>query len=713
MTGLRYVEVAVAAGAGLPRRAGGGLPGLYSYHLPDGLECEIGQLVEVPFGPRRLIGLVAGWPAAPDLETRPVGRKLGDEPIVSTVAVDLARFVARTYRAPLFECLCLVLPPGFAARQAKTLSDGFWSPPRFRAPPPEPAPTGPPGSPPRLTIAQLTAREEILRAYRDFRPDVFLLHGVTGSGKTLAYQEAVAEIVADGGQAIILVSEIGLTPELVGRFRDRFPGRTVVLHSGLTAAEHFRNWLAVQDGQAQVVVGARSALFAPASRLGLVVLDEEHEWSYKQDSTPRYHAREVAIELGRLSRRPVVLSSATPDVVTSCRARTGEIRQLFLPGRYVRRTAAESGARQGRDDFDSRAQPAGPVHSVEPTEHGQALPTVRVVDLRAELRTGNVSIFSRALRQELGATLDRGEQAILFINRRGANTCVTCRQCGHVVSCRRCDVPLVYHRATDALVCHRCNRRRPPMERCPACGGNAIRHFGVGTQRVEQELRTSFPTARVLRWDRDTIRAGGGHDEIWEAFRQHRADLLIGTQMVAKGLDFAGVTLVGVLLADVGLFLPDFRAAERSFQLLTQVAGRAGRRERPGRVIVQTYSPDHAAIRCAAAHDYDAFYEQEIGFRREQGYPPFGRLVRFVYSASDERRCWREAGRLRRALHERIETLADPELRLIGPAPCYAQRVRGRFRWQIVVRGEQLEPLLDGLVLPPGWIIDVDPVNLL
>jgi primosomal protein N' (replication factor Y) len=282
-----------------------------------------------------------------------------------------------------------------------------------------------------------------------------------------------------------------------------------------------------------------------------------------------------------------------------------------------------------------------------------------------------------------------------------------------VVSCRRCDVPLVYHHAAEMLVCHRCNRRRDAVERCPGCGGTAIRHLGVGTQRVEQELAYAFPAARVARWDRDSGKGRDAATDLWARFRRREIDVLVGTQLVAKALDFPLVTLVGVVLADVGLYLPDFRAAERSFQLLTQVAGRAGRGERPGQVIVQTYSPQHYAIQYAAQHDYDGFYQREIAFRAEHGYPPFGRLVRFVYSSSNDQRCWRDAGRLRRLLQERADQLADPGLRLMGPAPCYVERLRGRYRWQMIVRADDLEPFLDGLVLPAGWIIDVDPVNLL
>jgi primosomal protein N' (replication factor Y) len=686
---MGFVDVAVAAGAGQPRRAGAGVPGVYSYHLEAGLQAEPGWLVEVPFGSRLLAGIVVDQlEQEPPFTTRPVTRRLGDRPLLSRQAIELARFVSRTYRTNLFECLSLVLPPGFARRLPQAQRDGAWTPPRFRTARPELGPADQEGvGPAALTGPQRAACQAIVEAYRaGFQP--FLLYGVTGSGKTLVYLEALAEVVAAGSQAVLLVSEIGLTPELRERVERRFPGNVVVLHSALSDAERYHNWLAVAEGRVQVVLGSRSAIFAPVERLGLVVVDEEHEWTYKQESPPRYQARDVALELGRLANAPVVLSSATPDVVTSWRARVGELSCLTLPERF------RAGASNGQG-------PAG------------LLPRVEVVDLRQELLAGNHGIFSRSLQAELSAVLARREQAILFINRRGTATCVTCRHCGHVARCRRCEIPLVYHRAGEQLVCHRCSRRRPQLTRCPGCGGSAIRHFGVGTQRVESEVATLFSEARAARLDRDVVRPKRGEASVFDRFRQREIDVLVGTQVVAKALDFPHVTLVGVVLADVGLYLPDFRAPERSFQLLTQVAGRAGRGQQPGRVVVQTYAPEHYAIRLAAQHDYDGFYQREIRFRREHGYPPFARLARLVFSSSDERRCWRETHALRRALLARLEALGDAESRVIGPAPCYAERLRGRYRWQIVLCGQRLEPVLEQMVLPLGWSLDVDPVSLL
>jgi primosomal protein N' (replication factor Y) len=343
----------------------------------------------------------------------------------------------------------------------------------------------------------------------------------------------------------------------------------------------------------------------------------------------------------------------------------------------------------------------------------RALPPVDVIDMRGELRRGNTSIFSESLATALRGTLGRGEQALLFLNRRGAATCVSCRDCGHVMTCRRCDAPLVFHRADEQLVCHRCNRRRTAPTQCPGCGGARIRYFGLGTQRVEAELRAQFADARVIRWDRDSTTRRDAHEKLWRAFGAGEADVMVGTQMIAKALDFPRVTLVGVVLADVGLFLPDLRAGERSFQLLSQMAGRTGRGPLGGRAIIQTYAPEHYAIQAAATHDFEGFYKREMAFRRVHGYPPLGRLVRLVYTGHGEERCVRETATARRVLDEELERQGIADIQVIGPAPCYVRRVRGRERWQIVLRGDRFARVLDRLTPRPGWVIDVDPVSLL
>ena len=557
-----------------------------------------------------------------------------------------------------------------------------------------PRPTGP-EAPPRLTPDQKAVWRAIQQGMQQRETGdgsfVALLHGVTGSGKTEIYLHALEMTLAAGRRAIVLVPEISLTAQTVRRFEARFPGRVAVLHSQLSAGQRYAVWDRVRRGEADVLIGPRSALFAPISRLGLIVLDEAHGASYKQEEPiplPAYHARDAAIALGHLTGATVLLGSATPDLVTYYRASQGTYRLLKLPQRILFRAAGSRQAAVG------------------------SLPPVRVVDLRQELIAGNRSIFSRALQEALHRTLDAGEQAILFLNRRGTATFVLCRDCGYVARCPNCGVPLTYHRMDRrGLVCHHCNLRQPAPSRCPECGGRRIRYFGLGTERVEEVVGQLYPEARLLRWDRDTA-SGPDHERFLQAFVDHRADVLIGTQMIAKGLDLPLVTLVGVISADTALYLPDYRAAERTFQLLTQVAGRAGRSQRGGQVIVQTYNPGHYAIQAAAGHDYAGFYRQELAYRRQLGYPPFSRLVALRFSHQDAHRCRAEAERLGRWLAAEIRRLALAA-DLIGPAPCFFSHVRGLYRWQIVVRTPDPAPLLHDVALPWGWRVDVDPVNLL
>ncbi|HEX5417777.1 MAG TPA: primosomal protein N' [Chloroflexota bacterium] len=538
---------------------------------------------------------------------------------------------------------------------------------------------------PRLSPAQaeVIARIEAAIDAGGFAP--CLLFGVTGSGKTEVYLRTIAALLQRGRRAIVLVPEIALTPQTIQRFAGRFPGRVAVLHSRLSDGERFDEWRRIRLGEADVVVGSRSALFAPVPQLGAIVLDEEHEWSYKQDNPPRYHARDVALKLGELAGVPVILGSATPALETFHRARREPFTLLTLPERVV----------------------------VGPDQTTAALPPVEVVDLRTELKEGNRSIFSASLRTAVDSALRLREQVILFLNRRGDSTFVLCRDCGYVMCCRRCDAPFVYHSDVEYLVCHLCDARAAVPRDCPECGGERIRFFGIGTQKLEAETRRAFPEARVLRWDRDAARARGAHDEILRSFTNHEADILVGTQMIAKGLDLPRVTLVGVVSADTSLHLPDFRAAERTFQLLTQVAGRAGRGPLGGRVILQTYSPEHYCIQAARVHDYPAFYQHEISFRQEHGYPPFGQLARLLYLGQGEERVRRAAETLAAQIRARIRQQALPDVEVIGPAPAFRHKIRGRYRWQIILRGHNLSPFVRGLALPLGWLVDVDPVSTL
>ena len=538
-----------------------------------------------------------------------------------------------------------------------------------------------------LTPAQRAALESIksglLRsADGGISSGVFLLHGVTGSGKTEIYLQALAETVKLGKRGIVLVPEIALTPQTIERFAARFPGRVGVLHSKLTLGEQFDQWWQTQSGEFDVVIGPRSAVFAPQPDLGLIVIDEEYEWTYKQaDKSPRYHARDVALKLGELTGAVVVLGSATPDVETYYRASRGDYHLLELPERV--------------------------------TPHaGSPLPQVEVVDLRDELKSGNRGPFSRSLSEAIYKALAAGEQVILFVNRRGASNLIQCRNCGYTFRCRRCETALTYHPDQEKLVCHQCNYRVALPQVCPQCGSRRIKYLGIGTQRLVQEVSYAFPHARVLRWDSDAIRGRHDHEEILARFRAHEADILIGTQMIAKGLDIPLITLVGVVNADTGLSLPDFRAGERTFQLLSQVAGRAGRGVLGGQVIIQTYSPENYAIQAAAKHDYSLFYEQELAYRRQLGNPPLSQLASLVYSHTNEVICRREAERIQRVISTEVDARGIDNVSPIGPAPAFIYRVRGRFRWQLILRGSDLAAFLSTITFPQGWTVDIDPVGL-
>lgn len=567
-----------------------------------------------------------------------------------------------------------------------------------------------------LDVDELEAVEEPAPVQPSVEPlakNVFLLHGVTGSGKTELYLRAIDLTLTLGRTAIFLVPEIALTAQTVRRVAARFPGKTAVVHSQLGEGERYDTWRRSRDGLVQVVVGARSALFTPLQDVGLVILDEEHDHSYKHSPPippPYYHARDLAEQMMRRNQGIVILGSATPDIETTHRAEAGEIEKLELPRRIMGH----------RVRIHEQAERAGVLPRYKAAGTGDAedavmidLPNVQVVDMRSELKEGNTSIFSRPLQSALAETLERNEQVILFINRRGQATFVFCRDCGYIAKCPRCDTPLTHHRQGSALRCHHCGFTEAEPTTCPACGSRRIKFFGAGTQQVEESLVQMFPEVRVVRWDSDTADNAEAHDAILQRFIDRRADVMVGTQMVAKGLDLPLVTLVGVVSADIGLALPDFRAGERTFQVLTQVAGRAGRGLLGGRVVLQTYQPEHYAITAAAKHDYTAFYQREIAYRREIAYPPFRRLVRILFRFPNETQAQREAERAAQLLRRRLETLEMTGTELIGPAPCFFTRENNVFRWQVLLRGPDPSPALDGMDIPKGWYVDVDPVEVL
>jgi primosomal protein N' (replication factor Y) len=575
-----------------------------------------------------------------------------------------------------------------------------------------------PDTPPLLTPDQSSVWEKLRAAIQDRHSPAssaesrhFLIHGVTGSGKTEIYLRAVAEVLSAKQQAIVLVPEISLTPQTVHRFGARFGQRVAIFHSALNIGERYDTWRRIRGGLVDVVIGPRSALFSPLQSLGLIVLDEEHDDSFKQtDRPPQYHARSAAIELARLTGATVILGSATPSLESYHSTHIGRSTLLEMPRRVVGhvRRLRDLQTRYGVPHIRYDVQPDAPAEA-----RYRPLPPVQIVDLRAELRAGNRSIFSRALQQAMDKALKQGEQVILFLNRRGTATFVLCRDCGHVVRCPDCDTPLTYHGRDSHLVCHHCNHRQAQSSRCPACGSERIRYFGLGTERVETTVHQRWPDVRTLRWDHDTASNYAAHAAILHLFNTGLAHVLVGTQMIAKGLDLPLVTVVGVISADSALNLPDFRSSERTFQLLTQVSGRAGRGLVGGRVILQTYHPDHYAVVAAAAHDYAGFAARELAFRREQGYPPYRRLAKLTYEDTSPSRAKTESEMLAAELGKVLRQRGLATTDLIGPVPPFFARLRGRYRWQILLRHTDPAGLLRSVHIPPGWQVDVDPVSVL
>lgn len=654
----------------------------FTYAIPATLSdrIKLGSAVVVPFGRRRDVGYVIGF--VEQTEFKGIKEIIGlaaDEPVFSDKAVQLARWVADYYLSFFLTALRLVMPPGLrrlelrkGAVKKKRVSLGVTPNETHSAT----------TTALSLTPEQGVALAEITKALDSKNPVTFLLHGITGSGKTEVYLQAIAHILPAGKNAIVLVPEISLTPQLVQRFRDRFGDLAVVIHSELTPKQRAEAWARVASGEGRIVLGTRSALFAPVANLGLIVLDEEYEHTYKSDKSPRYHANEVALELAKLHGAVVVFGSATPSLETYYRAEQGEYRRLSLPKRI--------------DD--------------------RPLPPVTIVDLRQEMKAKNYGVLSRQLSAALGETLAKGEQSILFLNRLGYFTFVICRECGLTLQCPECTVSLVYHTSDKRVRCSRCGYSREAPSLCPRCNGSSIRYFGTGTQRIEEEVAKQFPAARILRYDRDTVAKRGSHEAFFAAFAAGKADIMIGTQMVTKGLDIANVTLVGAVSADTALNLPDFRAAEHTFQLLTQVAGRAGRHHLPGQVIIQTYNPDHYAIKAAAKHDYELFYRRELEHRRELMYPPFTRLISITATAAEERQAAKTIDQLAGFLNARLDG------GVLGPAPAPISRLRGEWRYHLLLKGTELDGLraavrevLAKAVIPAAvkLAIDVEPLSLL
>ncbi|MBC1451635.1 primosomal protein N' [Listeria welshimeri] len=483
--------------------------------------------------------------------------------------------------------------------------------------------------------------------------ETFLIHGVTGSGKTEIYLQTIEAKLKEGKEAIVLVPEISLTPQMVERFKSRFGSEVAVLHSALSSGEKYDEWRKIERKEARVVVGARSAVFAPLENLGIIIIDEEHEASYKQEDNPRYHARDVAIWRANKYQCPVVLGSATPSLESFARAKKGVYTLIELPSRV----------------------------------NDRAMPEVSVVDMREELRKENRTEFSTELLEKIKDRIAKKEQTVLMLNRRGYSSFVMCRDCGYVVECPNCDISLTYHQSSNQMKCHYCGHEERVPQKCPSCEGEHIRYFGTGTQKVEESLTKLIPEARVIRMDVDTTRTKGAHEKLLKSFRNHEADILLGTQMIAKGLDFPDITLVGVLNADTMLHLPDFRASERTFQLLTQVSGRAGRHERTGEVVVQSYNPEHYSIEFAKKHDFIGFYNHEMQLRKMGSYPPFYYLTMINVSDENEMKAIRTIQEMAQFLRGKL----GPDAVVLGPVPSTITRIKNKYRYQCIIK-YKIEP---------------------
>lgn len=498
-----------------------------------------------------------------------------------------------------------------------------------------------------LTIEQ----ENIIREYINSDDKMFLLKGVTGSGKTEVYMKLVERVLLEGKSAIILVPEIALTPQMIERFKGRFGVNVALFHSKLSDGERFDEWFRVKEGKSKVIVGARSAIFLPAKNLGLIIIDEEHENTYKSEQNPKYQTKEVAEYLSELKGCKVILGSATPSIETYYRALTGEMKLLELNSRV----------------------------------DNKAMPPMKVIDMRNELKGGNKSLFSRELFIAIQERLKRKEQIILFLNRRGFSTFVSCRSCGYVFKCNECDISMTYHK-NGLLICHYCGKTKREPRECPKCHSKYVKFFGAGTQRVEEEVKKYFNNAGILRMDVDTTRDKHSYERIYNTFKNGEADILIGTQMVSKGLDFKNVTLVGILAADMSINIPDYRAAERTFQIITQVAGRAGRGDKQGEVLIQTYTPQHYSLQYAVNYDYEGFYEKEFTVRAMMKYPPFGKLLLINGTSKKEDLLKNFMHKITMMIKPLVESCLDIEI--LGPIPCMISKLKENYRWQIVIKGE-------------------------
>ena len=627
------------------------IEGPFTYSIPESLEGAIktGSVVEVSFGNKMVTGYVVGLSDKCNIEKiKPISSIIDKTLCIDAEMLKLTKWISRYYYSSWGEAISAAIPgalkkgvSGKRQRKEKHEEESEFID----------------GSDTHLTpnLEQQRALDSIIDSMSHRKHKVFLLHGVTGSGKTEVYLQSIDNALKLGLSSIILVPEISLTPQTVARFKARFGDEIAVLHSRLLGSKRISEWKRISSGEARIIIGARSAIFAPVKNLGLVVVDEEHETSYKQEDTPRYNARDVAIKRAEISSAIVILGSATPSLESFYAAKNGKFITIELSER-----------------IDSRL-----------------LPVVDIVDMREEMtRAKKVPIFSQKLREWIEKDISERKQVILFLNRRGFSTFINCRKCGYVIKCKRCSVSLTYHFDKKKLVCHHCNFNMLPPEICPECSSSYMKYWGLGTEKVESEAHRLFPAAIIERMDTDSTGKRGSHDKVLSRFKDGRVDILIGTQMIAKGLDFPKVTLVGVISADTALNLPDFRSAERTFNLLTQVAGRAGRSDLGGRVIIQSYTPQHYSIQAAKNHDYNTFYDKEILLRKELYLPPFCRMVALTLRGRKEEKVFKASDNLKAILEKADKS---KNIKILGPAPSSISKMKGMYRWGIFLRSENAE----------------------
>lgn len=630
--------------------------GPFTYSIPDDLKdrARVGSCVEVSFGNKNTTGYIVGLSSKCKLNNiKPIVRLFDKFPLMDSQILELTKWISDYYYSSRGEAISAAVPgvlkKSLAQKKRRISKTIEGAEIEFID-----------GSSEHLlpTPEQRGALKSIKQCMDKKEHRVFLLHGVTGSGKTEVYLQSIAHALEAGRSSIVLVPEISLTPQTVARFKARFGDKIAVLHSRLLGSRRAHEWEKISSGRAQIVVGARSAIFAPVKNLGLVVVDEEHETSYKQEDVPRYNARDAAIKRAELSGAVVVLGSATPSLESFYAARTGRYTLIELPER-----------------IDSRL-----------------LPEAEIVDMREELiRRKKFPILSQSLSTWIEKDIAEGKQVILFLNRRGFSTFISCRKCGYVVTCKRCSVSLTYHFHTKRLSCHHCNYKMDPPEICPKCNSSYIKYWGIGTEKVESEVHRLFPGATISRMDTDATHKCGSHEKVLSRFKDGKIDILVGTQMIAKGLDFPKVTLVGVISADTALNLPDYRSGERTFNLLTQVAGRAGRGDLGGRVIIQTYTPGHYAIQAAKNHDYNTFYDKEISFRKDLNLPPFCHMASLNFRGRREENVLKVSESFRDKLAKEDK---KKKIDILGPAPSLISRMKGMYRWSIFLKSGKSEDIV-------------------